>query len=176
MAFLDESGFSLIPNIQRTWSIKGKTPILVIAGRWTKISAISAVTVSPKRKRLGLYTRFYANKDIRARQVGQFLRHLCRHLKGPIILLWDRSPLHKAKLIHKLLGEYPRIHHFHFPGYAPELNPDEFVWANLKRGLANSVPKDLQHLRRLLDRPLGRLRNSQRLLRSCIHASNLSWS
>ena len=175
MAFLDESGFSLIPNIQRTWSIKGKTPILVVAGRWTKISAISAVTVSPKRKRLGLYTRFYADKDIRAKQVGQFLRHLARHLKGPIILLWDRSPDHRAKLIQRFLGSCPRIHPFHFPGYAPELNPDEFVWANLKRGLANSVPRDLKHLRRLLDRPLGKLRYSQRLLRSCIHASDLSW-
>jgi len=125
LAFLDESGFSLIPNIQRTWSVKGRTPTLVIAGRWTKISAISAVTVSPKRKRLGLYTRFYANKDIRARQVRHFLRHLCRRLKGPIVLLWDRSPIHKAKLVQRFLGSCPRIHAFHFPGYAPELNPWE---------------------------------------------------
>ena len=175
MVFLDESGFSLIPNIQRTWSIKGKTPSLVIAGRWTKISAISAVTVSPQRKRCGLTARFYAHRDIRAKQVGQFLQHLGRHLRGPIVLLWDRSPIHRAKLIQRFLDSCPRIQPFHFPGYAPELNPDEFVWAHLKRSLANSVPTDLQHLRRLLERPLGRLRHSQRLLRSCIHASDLSW-
>lgn len=175
MAFLDESGFSLIPNIRRTWSIKGRTPTLVVAGRWSKISAVSAITVSVKRKRLGLYTRFYTNRDIRAKQVEQFLRNLCRHLKGPIVLLWDRSPLHRAKLVKQFLGSCPRINPFHFPGYAPELNPDEFVWANLKRNLANSVPRDLKHLRRFLSRPLARLKRSQKLLRSCIHASDLSW-
>lgn len=175
MVFLDESGFSLIPNLQRTWSVKGKTPTLVVAGRWSKISAISAITVSPKRKRLGLYARFYADKNLRGKEVRQFLRHLSRHLRGPLVLLWDSSPLHQAKLTQKFLGSYPRIQAFHFPGYAPELNPDEWVWANLKRHLANSVPKNLKHLRQLLDRPLARLRHSQRLLRSCIHGSELSW-
>lgn len=175
MAFLDESGFSLVPNLQRTWSRKGRTPKLTVAGRWTKISAISAVTVSPKRKRLGLYARFHADRDIRARQVVQFLRHLLRHLKGRIILLWDRSPLHRAKIVKQFLSGFARIQTFHFPGYAPELNPDEFVWASLKRGVANSVPENLEHLRQLLNRPLGRLRHSQRLLRSCIHASDLPW-
>lgn len=175
MAFLDESGFSLVPNIQRTWSVRGKTPILVVAGRWTKISAISAITVSPKRRRFRLYARFYAGRDIRAKQVGQFLRHLCRHLRGPILLLWDRSPLHRSRIVQQFLRRHSRIQTFHFPGYAPELNPDEFIWANLKRSLANSIPKDTGHLRRLLERPLGRLRQSQQLLRSCIHASDLPW-
>lgn len=175
MAFLDESGFSLVPNLQKTWSRKGRTPTLTVAGRWTKISAISAITVSPQRKRLGLYTRFHANRDIRARHVVQFLKHLLRHLKGPLVLLWDRSQLHRAKIVKGFLANYPRIQTFHFPGYAPELNPDEFVWTSLKRGVANSTPQDLKHLRQLLDRPLGRLRHSQRLLRSCIHASELSW-
>ncbi len=175
MVFLDESGFSLIPNIQRTWAYKGKTPRIVVAGRWTKISAISAITVSPKRNRLGLYARFHADKDIRSQQVEQFLRYLGQHLRGAIFLLWDRSPLHRSKLIRKHLGRHSRIQTFHFPGYAPELNPDEFVWANLKRNLANSVPRDLKHLRQLLGGPFKRLRHSQHLLRSCIHASELSW-
>jgi len=175
LVFLDESGFSLVPNIQRTWSVRGRTPTLVVAGRWTKISAISAVTVSPKRKRFGLYARFYACRDIRAKQLEQFLRHLCRHLRGPVVLLWDRSPLHRSRIAQEFLRRHPRIQAFHFPGYAPELNPDEFIWTNLKRSPANSVPKDTGHLKQLLHRPLQRLRQSQRLLRSCVHASDLPW-
>jgi transposase len=175
LVFLDESGFLLVPNLQRTWSRKGRTPVIVVAGRWTKISAISAISVSPKRNRLGLYTRFYLKKDIHARQVAKFIRQIGRHLRGPIGLLWDRSPLHKAKIIRQSLQKLSRIHPFYFPGYAPELNPDEFVWANLKRAIANSVPQDLIHLRHLLKSPLKRLRRSQKLLWSCIHASDLPW-
>ena len=175
MVFLDESGFSLVPNIRKTWAAKGRTPKLVVAGSWSKISAISAITVSPKRGRLGLCARFHIGKDIRTQQVEQFLRLLHRHLRGLVFLLWDRSPIHRAKRIGRFLESHPRIKTFHFPGYAPGLNPDEFIWANLKRDLANSVPGDLKHLRRLLARPRGKLRNSQKLLRSCIHASDLSW-
>lgn len=175
MVFLDESGFLQVPNLQRTWARKGHTPTLVVAGRWSKISAISAISVSPKRRRLGLYTRFYPDQNIRAADATAFLHQLARHLQGPLVLLWDSSPVHKARPLRQFLQRHPRIAAYHFPGYAPELNPDEFVWTQLKRALANCVPTDLAHLRRLLDRPLGRLRRSQRLLWSCIHASELPW-
>jgi hypothetical protein len=41
--------------------------------------------------------------------------------------------------------------------------------------VANSVPDDLKHLKRLLHPPLQRLRQSQKLLWSCIRASDLPW-
>lgn len=175
MAFLDESGFLLVPSITRTWSRRGQTPVLVTAGRWTKISAISAVSGSPKRRRFGLLIRFHSQKNIRAPEVIRFLRHLLRHLRGPVGLLWDSSPIHRAALVKRFLKQHPRLQTYRFPGDAPELNPDEFVWAQLKKATANSVPNNLAHLRKLLQKPLNRLRHSQSLLRSCIHASDLSW-
>lgn len=175
MAFLDESGFLLVPNITRTWSRRGHTPILLTAGHWTKISAISSVTVSPQRRRMGLLIRFHSQKNIRAPEVIGFLRHLLRHLRGPVVLLWDGSPVHRAAPVKRFLKQYPRLHAHRFPGYAPELNPDELVWAQLKKATANSVPKNIAHLRKLLQKPLDRLRHSQPLLRSCIHASDLPW-
>lgn len=149
--------------------------MLVVAGDWTKISAISALSVSARRKRWSLYLRLHPGRNIGAQQVAGFVRHLLRHIRGPIILLWDRSRTHRAKIIQALLRRHRRIHPHFFPGYAPELNPDEFVWGLLKRATANSVPKDLPHLKRLLQRPIRRLRRSQTLLRSCVHASDLPW-
>ena len=52
--FLDESGFMLTPTVRRTLAPRGKTPILKSWDRHDRISAISAVTISPKRRRLGL--------------------------------------------------------------------------------------------------------------------------
>jgi len=165
----------LVPSIKKTWAPRGKTPILTTAGRWTKISAISAISVSVKRKHLVLYARFHPNKNICNTDVARFLRQLLKHLRGHLVLLWDSGAIHKGAAITEVLERYPRLHTERFPGYAPELNPDEFVWNNLKGALANSVPKDTHHLRQLLAPPLRRLRQSQKLLWSCIYASELPW-
>lgn len=53
--------------------------------------------------------------------------------------------------------------------------PDEWVWNHLKRAVANSVPKDLPDLRRLLKSPVQKLKGSQKLLWSCLRASDLPW-
>lgn len=173
--FLDESGFLLIPPLARTWAPRGRTPVLRCAGHWTKISAISALSVSPRRRHLALYAHFHRNLNIRAAQVMHFLRHLLRHLRGAVVLLWDSNNPHKAAEVRDFLARHPRLHTHRFPGYAPELNPDEHVWTHLKRYLANSAPADLSHLKALIHRPLQRLRQSQKLLDSCIRASELSW-
>lgn len=70
---------------------------------------------------------------------------------------------------------HSRLRLHRFPGYAPELNPDELVWAYLKRAVSNTVPTDLPHLKRLIHPPLQRLRQNQRLLWACVKASDLSW-
>ena len=174
MVFLDESGLSLIPSIHRTWAPRGATPTLRIAGCWTKLSAISALSVSPTRGRVGLYLHFQPT-NITALDVRRFLQSLLRHVRGPLVLLWDSAPIHKAGSIRAFQTTHPRLQLERFPGYAPELNPDEFVWAQLKRALGNAVPKDLAHLQHLLRAPVARLRGSQRLLWSCILASDLPW-
>lgn len=77
--------------------------------------------------------------------------------------------------VKRFLSVYSRLEAYRFPGYAPELNPDEFIWAKLKRTLANSIPNGTNHLRQLLVAPVRRLKNSQKLLWSCIKASELPW-
>jgi transposase len=173
--FLDESGFLLIPNVLRTWAPRGKTPILRCADRWKKISAISAISISPRRRRISLYAHFHPEKNIKSPEVAQFLGHLLKHLRGPVVLLWDSGTPHKGAAAREFIRKHPRLHCYHFPGYAPELNPDEFIWYSLKRALSNSVPRDLRHLKQLLHAPLQRVRQSQKLLWSCIHASDLPW-
>lgn len=60
LVFLDESGFLLIPNVTRTWSPKGLTPLSYHLYKQDRISAINALAVSPKRRRLALYLQFRA--------------------------------------------------------------------------------------------------------------------
>lgn len=46
-----------------------------------------------------------------------FLARLLRHIKDPLLIVWDRLPAHLGGLI---AVEY-------FPPYAPELNPVEYL-------------------------------------------------
>ena len=175
LAFVDESGFLLIPTVRRTWAPRGKTPLLHHSYRRDRISTISALTVSPCRGRLGLYVRFH-RKNITGVEVIGFLRHLQRHLRRPIVLLWDGGPIHRRRLVKEYLSSSrSRFNVYRFPAYAPELNPDEYVWTQSKRCLANGTPHDIYELSKDLRKALSRLGNSQQLLKACLHMSALSF-
>lgn len=158
----------------KPWAPVGNTPILRHSYRRERISTISSITVSPARNRLGLYLQFHPT-NITGVEVLGFLRDLLRHGRGPVVLLWDGGPIHRRAIVRDFLRRQTRLHVYRFPAYAPELNPDEFVWTKAKKDLANSAPKDLRELRTLLHRSARRMTTSQRLLWSCIDASDLPW-
>jgi len=152
------------------------TPILRRVGRHRqKVSAISAVTVSSRRRRLGLYYRFFPDRSVKAPDVIEFVRHLLRHIRGSVIVLWDRSNSHRAAIVKRFLRERSaRLAVEWLPAYAPELNPDEHVWGLLKHHrLANHGLRTLDELHRRLHYHMARLRSRQRLLWACVRASDL---
>jgi transposase len=172
IVFTDESGFLLIPNVAKTWAPEGQTPIHRHMYKRDKISVISGVSVSPGRQRLHLYYYLYYD-NIGQDEVCLFLRHLLRHLPGPVIVLLDNSSTHKGEPVAKLLRQHPRLHLEHFPSYAPELNPDEGVWSLTKRQLANSCPRDIDELMDDIIRTMNGIGRSQEKLRGCIDHSEL---
>jgi transposase len=161
--------------VARTWAPKGHPPIVRYWYKQDRISAISALAVSPKRKRLALYlhlrTRNLTGLDVRA-----FLTHLLRHLRRPVVLLWDRGTIHRRREVKQWISTHPRLQVEPFPAYAPELNPAEYVWTQADRALANGSPRDLVQLNRRLRNSVRRIRGSQQLLWSCIYASDLPWT
>ena len=172
LVFVDESGFLLIPNVRKTWAPRGQTPILRYRYRHDKVSAISGVSVSPTRRRFGLYCLLY-DKNIQQEEVCAFLRTLLRHLRGHVIALLDNGRIHKGQPLRDLCHRFPRLHLEFFPAYAPELNPDEGVWNHLKRALSNGRPDDQNELMETLVQELQKLSHSQTLLRGCIEQSEL---
>jgi transposase len=164
----------LVPNVVKTWAPVGKTPLLWHSYTRDRISAISSVTVSPQRKRLGLYAQFHTS-NIKGEEVLKFLRHLLRHLRGNVELVWDGGSIHRRNIVKEFLAAQKRLHVHRFPAYTPQLNPDEFVWTKAKHDLSNGAPKDIRELGTTLRRSIHRIRNSQRLLWSCIDHSELPW-
>jgi hypothetical protein len=90
---------------------------------------------------------------------------------GHVIVLWDRGSIHKGPDVRALLTRCPRLHVEPFPGYAPDLNPDEFVWTHFKATLANGRSDNLDELMAALCRITKKARKRPALLRSFITAS-----
>ena len=172
LVFLDESGFLLIPNVRRTWAPRGQTPVIYHRYKREKISAISAVTVSPQRQRLGLYVHFHRSNITHA-EVAMFLRDLLRHLRGHVIVVLDGGSIHKGGEVEQVLDQHPRLHRESFPSYAPELNPDEWVWRHLKHELANGRPDNLDELMETLCDLTRKARKKKTLVASFVTASEL---
>ena len=161
-----------MPTVRRTWAPRGQTPLVRHRYRRDKISAISAVTVSPYRLHCGLYIHFH-QANITHVEVAIFLRDLLRHIRGHIMLLWDGGSIHRGDAVAELLASHPRLHVERFPAYAPELNPDELVWNHLKARLANGSPDTVEELFDDLGRESRALGRAPHLLRSFVIGSDL---
>jgi transposase len=168
--FIDEAGFYPLPSVVRTYAPMGQTPIL--REWWTRdhLSAISAV--SPEGK------LYFHGQDhaLDSGDVVAFLEHLLREVPGRLVLIWDGSPIHRSHTIQAFLanGAAPRLHLERLPAYAPELNPAEGVWQQLKGvELRNVCCVDLPHLHRELRDAVKRVRRKPRIIQGCFQGAGL---
>ena len=163
----------LQPVRRRTWAPRGQTPIQKSWDRHDRLSVVSALTVAPRRRRLGLYFRLH-DHNIRAKDVLDFLRDLRRHLQRKIVLVLDRWSVHRAavrRLARRGAG-WATIEWL--PAYAPELNPVEQVWTHTKYAdLANYIPRDVADLRAGVERSIRRKRARPPLLRAFFNHAQL---
>lgn len=156
----------LQPLVRRTWAPKGCTPIQYSWDRRDRLSVISALTVSPQRRRLGLYFALHEH-NIRTPDVEAFVAELLKHLPQGLILVLDRWQVHRAAA-RRLLERFARRLQIEWlPAYAPQLNPDEQVWTQTKyRDLANFLPQDITALGEAVQQSLRQTKRQQSLLRS----------
>jgi transposase len=168
--FIDESGFYPLPSVVRTYAPVGQTPIL--EEWWTRehLSAISAI--SPEGK---LY--FHCQDSaINSADVLAFLEHLLREVPGHLVIIWDGAPIHRSHMITEFLahGARPRLRAERLPAYAPELNPGEGLWAQLKGvELRNVCCFSLTHLRHELRDAVKRVRRKPRIIKGCFEGAKL---
>jgi hypothetical protein len=172
---IDETGLFLTPLVKRSWAKVGQPPVLdVDGGHRDKVSVIAGVSVSPTAGRLGLYFATEPDGYFTADRVVPFLRDLLRHLRGKVVVVWDRGGNHKGPVIRKFLTRNHRLTLELLPPWAPELNPVEPVWSWLKCGeLANFVPDGTGELDdEVIDRLIG-LKFDPELLRALWGRSEL---
>jgi transposase len=175
LVLLDESGFSLVSPLKRTWAPCGQTPVVRTSlNHHKRLNLFGAILVTYRKKRLRLTIRSYMD-TLSGIQVIAFLKQLLRTISGEIVLLWDNHPIHLRKLVEEFIEQEPRLHVEWFPTCAPELNPAEFIWTQLKEHTASTAPQDIPELRGNVRIGVAKIRRSQWRLRYCLSASDLSW-
>ena len=73
-----------------------------------------------------------------------------QQLHGHIVLIWDNLPTHTSRAMRQLIAARSWLTVYQLPAYAPELNPVEAVWSNLKRSLANLTKQGIDQLAALI--------------------------
>lgn len=152
--FADEAGLRSDYHTGTTWSLRGSTPVVRPTGRRFSLNMLSAI--SPRGE-----MRFMVHKGTVDNAVFiTFLKRLLVGTKGPIFLIVDGHPAHKAKAVQRFVASTNgMLELFFLPPYSPQLNPDETVWAHVKRNVSRKLVESFDDMKQLA---IGALRSLQK--------------
>ena len=170
--FLDEAGFQSDPPLGRTYGLKGHTPIVASSGQRQSINVISAVNASG-----AFWAATYTGK-LNAESFVEFLRDFMKGQRRKVMLVVDGHPAHKAKLVKEYIAGLSGRLELHFlPPYAPDLNPDEFVWNYMKgTGVSKRPLKKNESLRKRVEQDLNAIHNDKVLVASFFLAESVAYA
>ena len=153
--FADESGIRSDYHTGTTWAPVGETPVVEATGRRFSLNMISAVSAR------GDFRFMLHDGSVTAEVFREFLNRLLTGAEHPIFLIVDGHPIHKAKRIKQYVEAHEdKLKLFYLPPYSPHLNPDEQVWAHVKRQVARQLVQSKDEMKCLA---LGALRRIQKL-------------
>jgi transposase len=170
--FLDEAGFDSEPRLGRTYGLKGQTPVVATTGQRQKVNVISAVNA-----RGAFWCQMYTER-LNAQLFVQFLKELMAGRTEKVYLVVDGHPAHKANLVKDLVKEMEGRLELHFlPPYAPDLNPDEFVWSYMKtNGLSKKPLRQNESLKARVESDLSTIKRNRGLVRSFFGAESVAYA
>ncbi len=150
---------------------------MIHAFNWTKLSVAIAVAFRWDFQRSGLcfQTRPGSYNDVTLIEFLNNLKREFRHRR--VVLVWDGLPSHKSAP----MQAYLRAQRFwltveRLPGYAPDLNPAELVWGNVKGSeLANLCADNLVEVEHELRAGLRRVGRSSTLAFAFLQHAGLSF-
>lgn len=152
------------------------TPVVTHPFNWKRVSVAAALCYAPDGRRSRLYFQARPGAYNEDSLIG-FVRALHRALRGAkVTLLWDGLPSHRSR---KMAAFIRSQRHWliveRLPAYAPDLNPVEFLWGNVKgRELANRCDATVAETVDATRAGMARVRRSRALPFAFLKAAGLS--
>jgi transposase len=155
IGFQDESGVGVMTRSGRTWGRRGHTPTIPVSMDRGGYNILSIVMPDGKMR--------YSVKEgnINGGVFIDFLKHLIQDRQRPLILLVDHASFHSSKPVRDFVRAHrAKLRIFFLPKRAPEMNPDEQLWNELKTNRIGKQP--VKNKRDLLNRLFSSLRSLQK--------------
>jgi DDE superfamily endonuclease len=165
ICFEDEAGQSLRPPKARTWARRGHTPVVTVSGKGSgRVSVAGLVCLRPgARGHLFYRIRVHRGRKGERRSMSEadyagLITAAHHQLHAPVILIWDNLNTH----ISAAMRGFTESHRdwltvVQLPSYAPDLNPAEGAWANMKNGLGNLAASNVDQLAAIVRNRLKRI-------------------
>jgi transposase len=176
LVFLDVSGVSLLPNVRRTWAPRGRPPLLRHHFNWKRASMAAALCYGIGGGGAQLAFHVQAGSYDTASLIG-VLKQLRRFLGGQkATLVWDGLGAHRSRAMRAFLAiQRDWLVVERLPAYAPDLNPVEALWSNLKgQELANLACDTLGEVIQATRQGIDRVRRAWWLPYSFLRRTGLS--
>lgn len=169
--FCDEAGVRTDCHSGTTWAPVGQTPVVRGTGNRKSLNMISAV--SPHGK---LHFSF-VDGNINSASFIAYCEKLLHDIPGKIFLIVDGHSAHKSKKTLKFAESTAgRLTLFYLPPYSPELNPDEWVWKNIKHdNVGRMAACTLDDMRAVITKAVLRLQSAASIITGFFHDSDLHY-
>ncbi|MCK7626563.1 transposase [Streptomyces sp. RS10V-4] len=152
---------------------RGKSAAAV-RGAWLVFEDEAAQTLRPPRARKFRVHRGRKGepKAFTRQDYRDLIMRARTQLGGPIVLVWDNLSAHLMPPMREFIAansEWLTV--FQLPSYAPDLNPQEGIWA--LRGIGNLAVVNVDHLAKAVKRRLKKIQYRPHLIDSCLTSAGL---
>jgi transposase len=125
--FADEAAVRSDYHAGTTWAPVGRTPVVSKTGERFTINMVSAINTAGDIHFDLVEGSFNSDKFIR------FCRQVLHDANSPVWLVVDGAKYHHSKATMEYVESTDgKLRIIQLPAYSPELNPDEWVWRNIK--------------------------------------------
>jgi putative transposase len=182
ICFEDEAGQNLRPSKARTWAPRGRTPVVTVSGKGSgRVSVAGLVCLRPgARGHLFYRVRIHRGRKGERRSMSEadyadLITAAHKELHAPVILIWDNLNTHISAAMGAFIDARSGwLTEVRLPSYAPELNPAEGAWSNMKNGLGNLAARDVDQLAVIIKNRLKRIQYRPALIEAFLAQTGLT--
>ncbi len=169
--FCDEASVRTDHHAGTTWAPVGRTPVVRGTGNRTSVNMISAVSARGKLH----FSVIEGNTN--AENFIEYLKKLMHDIPGKTFLIVDGHSAHTAKITRQFVADNKdRLKLFFLPPYSPELNPDEWVWKNIKHDrVGRMAARSKDELRKGVERAVARLQSAAEIVKGFFADPDLAY-
>lgn len=169
--FADEAAVRTDHHGGRTWAPVGRTPVVEATGERKSVNMISAIGAHG-----ALHFEVFTG-SMNSAVFIDFCKKLVHDNAAPVFLIVDGARYHSSAAVRKHVESTAGVLAiFTLPPYSPHLNPDEWVWNNVKNSrIYPAVARSQGHLFTIARDALAELKRLPETIRGFFGDPNLAY-